>query len=256
MRSFGFYVEKQSFIHRVDPITKLIYICAIIAFQIISGNTFASLFCVLLGAALLAVGKVLKKALMGYAFIAFVLLTVIIIQGLFGVKNETPAFNLFGLTFYREGLDYALSIVLRVLNIIGAFLLLALTTQPDDLADSLMRAGLHPQIGYVIISVFQVIPQMLADMKTITDAQCARGMEVTGSLAIRARAFFALAGPVVLSALINTKERAMALEVRGFSSKTARTFLKEEPKFPYAYPVRAGLLAAVAVSIAIRMWAA
>ena len=45
-------------------------------------------------------------------------------------------------------------------------------------------------------------------------------METEGNLLTRAKAFLPLISPVVMSALINTREqRAVALEVRGFAAK-------------------------------------
>jgi hypothetical protein len=106
---------------------------------------------------------------------------------------------------------------LQVLNMLGSFSLLVLTTKPNDLIESLVRRGLSARIGYVLSSVLQIIPQMAASMETIMDAQRSRGMEMEGKLLIRLKAFIPLIGPVVMSSLIGVKERAMALEVMGNS---------------------------------------
>ena len=62
-------------------------------------------------------------------------------------------------------------------------------------------------------------------MNTITDAQRSRGLETEGSLLTRAKAFLPLISPVVMSSLINTRERAVALEVRGFAAKQKKLTL-------------------------------
>ena len=41
-------------------------------------------------------------------------------------------------------------------------------------------------MGYIITSVFQIVPQMTGTMNTITDAQRSRGLETEGSLLTRA----------------------------------------------------------------------
>ena len=66
---------------------------------------------------------------------------------------------------------------------------------------------------------------MTGTMSTITDAQRSRGMETEGKLLTRAKAFIPLMAPVVMSSLINTKERAMALEIRGFNADIKKTYL-------------------------------
>jgi energy-coupling factor transport system permease protein len=108
-----------------------------------------------------------------------------------------------------------------------AFATFVLTTKPADLVETMEQAGFSPRSGYMISSVFQIIPQMTGTMNTIMDAQRSRGMETEGNLLVRARAFIPLISPVVSSSLINTRERAIALEVRGFDSKNKKTFLRE-----------------------------
>ena len=43
--------------------------------------------------------------------------------------------------------------------------------------EDLERIGFSPKLGYVISSVFQIVPQMSGTMNTILDAQRSRGME-------------------------------------------------------------------------------
>ena len=104
---------------------------------------------------------------------------------------------------------------------------LVLSTKPAELVDDLEQIGFPPRFGYMISSVFQIIPQMMGTMNTIMDAQRSRGMEMEGNLFVRAKAFIPLIVPVVSSSLINTRERAIALEVRGFDSKEKKTFLTD-----------------------------
>lgn len=44
------------------------------------------------------------------------------------------------------------------------------------------------------------------------------------------KAFLPLISPVVMSSLINTRERAIALEVRGFGANRKKTWLQDRPK--------------------------
>ena len=242
MKSLSLYVEKNSFVHQIDPITKLFYIVFAILVPIIWPNIIVSAVCAFVSIMFLVLGKVFKNSLPVFGFVSFVLLTVVVIQGLFGVDNKVIAFKIIGLTFYKEGLMNALAIVFRVLNIVASFLILVLTTKPSDLVEDLVRKGLSPRIGYVILSVFQIIPQMMSTVNTITDAQKSRGMETEGNLLVRMRAFIPLMGPVVLNSFINTKERAMALEVRAFGSNKKRTFLNELKHYKFSLPIRLTML--------------
>ncbi len=91
--------------------------------------------------------------------------------------------------FYKEGLIFAAEIALNVCNIILAFCVLILTTKSSDMIEELVRKGFSPRMGYVFVSLFQLIPQMTSRMATITDAQRSRGMETEGSMLVRLKAF-------------------------------------------------------------------
>ncbi|MBP9518438.1 MAG: energy-coupling factor transporter transmembrane protein EcfT, partial [Fervidobacterium sp.] len=82
----------------------------------------------------------------------------------------------------------------------------------------------------VLASVLQIIPQMLSTTSTITDAQRSRGLETEGNLFQRFSAFFALLGPLVLNSLVEARERAMAIEIRGFGVEGKRTFVRQIQK--------------------------
>jgi len=249
VKSISLYVDKKTFVHEADPITKLYYIAFAILVSIVAPDLRVSVACAVLSVGLLAAAGVLKNAAPMFTFAFFVLVTVVIIQGLVGAGNKTPAFSLFGLVFYREGLMASAYIALRVINIISAFLILVLTAKPPDLVEDLVKAGLSPRIGYVIISIFQIIPQMMTTVDTITDAQRSRGMETQGSLAVRMKAFVPLIGPVVLNAFLNTRERAMALEVRAFSSGSKKSFLNERKPYPPAKTLRIIFIVCIAAAI-------
>ncbi|WP_342780648.1 energy-coupling factor transporter transmembrane component T [Bacillus rubiinfantis] len=236
------YVKRDSMIHHFDPITKLYYILFVITIPIILPAFLISALCIVTSFVFLLMAKVIKKTLPVYGFVFLILITVVIIQGLFRPGNETIVIQLGPFPMYKEGLLFALSIILRVINIISAVMLLVLTTKPSDLVESLVRRGLSPRIGYVITSVFQIIPEMVNTMGTIIDAQRSRGMETEGGLFVRIKAFFPILGPVVLGSLISTKERAMALEVRGFHSQSRKTFLVAEKIHPYSKVIRIAML--------------
>lgn len=254
MKSISLYVDRESFVHDVDPITKLIYILFAILIPIILPSFTVSFICVGISLLLLLAAGVFRKTLPIFGFVFLVLITVVIIQGLFRPENETVLFQIGPFAMYQEGLHYALKITLRVVNIVGAFMILVLTTKPSHLVESLVRKGMSPRIGYVIVSVFQIIPEMMASMSTITDAQRSRGMETEGNLLVRIKAFLPLLGPVVLGSLINTKERAMALEVRGFNSRTPKTYLNVEKTYAHSKWIQSLLLLLIVAAVAWRIF--
>lgn len=247
--ALSLYVAGQSWLHRLDPMTKLqlALIALLLTFLLNGPVANGALF--LLSLLLLSTAGVLRRGLAVLVGVSFIALTFFVVQGLVYPGNQMLAFRLGPLHFYQEGLLLGLRLALRLYNILAATLLLLLTTRPSDLVDSLVRRGLPTRFGYVMIAVLQIIPTMTAATQSIMDAQRSRGMELDGSLWRRLRAFLPLMGPLVTSSLIATEERALALEVRGFSGQGRPSFLHEEQIPPYAGLVR--LLALVALALGI-----
>ena len=199
MKSISLFVDNGTYLTKVHPFTKLMYIAAAISIPLI-------------------------------AFSFTILLTIFLIHGLFNQRNENVLFLIGGLKFYREGTLYALHIGLNILNMLLSFAVFVLSTKPSEFVDELEKRGFSPRFGYIVTSVFQIIPQMMGTMNTIMDAQRSRGLETEGNLRTRAKAFLPLISPVVMSSLINTRERAIALEVRGFGAGKKKTWLSDRKR--------------------------
>lgn len=254
MKSMTLYVEKNSIIHKIDPVSKLLY-----AFVSIAITYILPIHEVVIGAAalsivLLMMGQVFRKIIPIIGVSIILIISIIIVQGLFHPESKTPLFELGEIVFYKEGLSYALLLAMRVINMLCAFGVVILTTKPDELIESIIKKGMSPKIGYVFLSVLQLIPQMRATMGKITDAQRSRGMETEGSIWIRMKAFFPLIGPVVLNSLNDTRERAIALEIRGFNAKRKKTFLNEAKIYPYPRFIKSIVIVMLTLAIVWRIF--
>ena len=253
MKSISLYEEKGSVLNKIAPESKILYIVAALVIPYLIGSRWVSLGFIIASILLLLSAKVIRKTVPILGVSGFVLITVLLIQGLFRAGNVTPILSLGPVVFYKEGVNFALGIVINVLNILLSFCVLILTPKPSDMIENFVRKGFSPRFGYVFISIFQIIPQMTETMATITDAQRSRGMETEGNLFIRVKAFIPLISPVVMSSLINTKERALALEVRGFNSTIQKTFLNDEKKIPADKWIQLGMVVAIVAAIVFRI---
>ncbi len=227
IKSIHLYENKNSFLNGLTPGVKALYILIATLIPPILGYDLAKLGFIALSILLLLTSGVFKKTYPMIFISGFILISVFIVQGLFGLSNITPAFQIGPLIFYKEGLLTGLNIMLYILNIIFSMSVFILTTKPADIADALVSRGVSPKLGYVFVSLFLLVPQMSSRMAIITDAQKSRGMETDGNLFIRLKAFLPLISPVIMSSFMDIKERTIALEVRGFNSKSKKTFLNE-----------------------------
>ena len=253
MKSISLYVDNGSWLCMLHPFTKLAYIATAISVPLLVGKlSFFAIF-IALSLAVLASGRLLKRVVPLIAFSFTILITIFLIHGLFNQSNRNILFSIGPLHFYREGLLYALHIGCNVLNMLLSFAILVLSAKPSELVEELEKRGFSRRMGYIITSVFQIVPQMTGTMNTITDAQRSRGLETEGSLLTRAKAFLPLISPVVMSSLINTRERAVALEVRGFAAKQKKTYLADRTPHRGDTPITVVLLAMIAAALLWRI---
>lgn len=254
MRVVSLYQPGHSFWHQLSPITKMIYVLAALLVPLFTGSLYGQLIVAALTLAFIMQAGVFRKTIGILSLSAFVLVTTLFIQGFFNPDNAKLIVAMGPLGLYEEGLFFALGLCAKVLNLLTAFSLLVLTTRPSDLVESLVRKGLSPQLGYVLLSVLLIIPQMMTQISVITDAQKARGLETEGSLRHRLKAFMPLIGPVVMNALVSTRERALALEVRAFGSQGTKTFLNDEQVSRYDLPLKSTLWLVMALAVIWRVF--
>lgn len=221
------FQPRQSPLHRLHPLTKLVGSLGLIVLAWGVGVAWAPLAVYLLVLVPLSVaGRVAGpfirtslRLLLPFAIALF------LIQSLFFPEGRTILAQLGPLSIKAEGVRFAFASTVRILVLIGALLLTLLTTHPGELMVGLAQKGFPPALAYVIVSTLQLIPMMRDRASRIIDAQRARGLETQGSILRRARALVPLAAPLVIGSLLDVEERTLALEARGFSATTPKTSL-------------------------------
>lgn len=224
MQAPTLYVDRDSGLHRLHPLTKLVAAGLFVVAAATLPTTAEALALYLGGLFPLALwGRVLKRFLRASLLIVWPFaLSLFLIQGFF-TGGEEVLFRLGPLAYRLEGANLAAVFTARLLVWLGTATLLMLVTRPDMLMLSLTEAGLPRQIAYIVLTSVQIIPRFQGRALTILDAQRSRGMETEGSIFRRARTLVPLVAPLVLSSILELDERAMALEARAFSRRGMRT---------------------------------
>lgn len=252
----SFYVKRESALHQLNPLTKLTLIFALIlpAFLVPYYWT-PHLLLVLVLFPLAFLGKVQREYF--YAATRLILPAagfLFVMQALFIPGGETVLARAWFLTLTQESLLVAFANAVRIFVMISSFTLFMLTTHPSELMSDLTQRGLPGQFAYVIIATLQIIPQMQAKANTILAAQRSRGLDTESSLIRRIRALLPLVGPLVFGSLVEVEERAIAIEARGFTSRRAKTSLREILDRPLDKGLRWLLLLVMLVSLLSRFF--
>jgi energy-coupling factor transport system permease protein len=153
-------------------------------------------------------------------------LSLLLVQGFFfpGAREVLVAFG--PLELKLEGLRFAAVVGGRLLVVVGAILLVTLSTHPADLVLALAEAGWPRELGYVILAALLLLPRLSAQAGDILEAQQARGLRLRAGLLGRARALVPLLGPLVLGALQEAQARAAVLDARAFRASGPKTRLR------------------------------
>jgi energy-coupling factor transport system permease protein len=203
--------------------------------------------------ALLSYARVLVRFVpVAFGILLPIVILLLLVQGLANPANRTVILALGPFSLYEEGIAAGLFTAARIFDLISATFLFSFTTRPADFSEALLQRGLSPRFGYVIQSALQIVPESLEQANRIRDAQQARGLETRGPLSRRVRAYIPLLLPLVLSSLVATQERAMALEVRGFGLPVHRYSRILLPDSPGQRIFRWGLVLLIPLAVAGR----
>lgn len=218
--------RRSGFYRSLNPTTKLVVAgLEVVAAFAIPGWFGPGLVLAVVAAVALATRTVRGVVTIGLA--ALPLVVSIILVNLFLLPGASDAILRLGpLAPTWSGLEFGLMTTARLLAFSSAITLAYLTTPVDDMLADLSRRGLGRRGTFVVGAAFQMVPRTLERAGEIMDAQRARGMDTEGRIWRRLQGIVPLAAPLVLGALTEVEERAMALEARAFSAPGRLTLLR------------------------------
>ena len=138
---------------------------------------------------------------------------------------------------------------LRITTMILSFVWVVAALPPGRLVEALVAARWPATAAYLFAATLSAVPALQARARRLVDAQRCRGLATRGSLGARLRALRALALPLVLSAIHDVDERAVALDTRGLTAGARRTPLNPPADAPLQVAVRWGLVALCAAAL-------
>ncbi|MFX1492544.1 MAG: energy-coupling factor transporter transmembrane component T family protein [Promethearchaeota archaeon] len=232
--SFG-YLQRDSFIHRLNPLTKFAVLILLVVLTVTLVSDIVSLFIFLF----LLLGFVGADISLRYAFgrlrrlIAFILL-IAFVQLLFThygvilfylIPPLAPGFGPF-FPITSAGIANAINLAFRLINIVLASALFVATTDPSRFAAALTSLRIPYRYGYTLVLALRLVPLFDEESNTVQAAQRARGIPVDQGIIRgflrRVRYTFM---PMLFSALGRVDALTLAMDGRGFGYAPTRTYL-------------------------------
>lgn len=253
--TFGQFIDTRSFIHKLDPRTKLVLLVAFMVFIFIS-NTFLSLSVMIA----LAVATMLFSKIPFRMYLKNVksILPIIIITSLLNIfyaDGGKVVLDWWIFTITTAGIARAVFMTLRIVLLILVSAVLSYTTSPTSLTgaiESLLKplklVGLGNAVhtmAMVMTIALRFIPTLIEETQKIMNAQKARGADMeSGNIIKRVKALIPILIPLLISSIRRAYELAEAMECRCYNGGTGRTKYKI-----MKYSCRDGLAAACCVAV-------
>ena len=232
--TLGQYFPGNSFLHRLDPRSKLIAVVLyIVALFSASGVLTYGIVMALLALCII-VSRVPWRSLTRGLKPIYIIVIFTAVMNIF-FTGGTPVgqgWLLSHITF--EGLRTAVFMVLRIIMLIMGTFLLTYTTSPIALTDGLesllsplkkLHLPIH-ELSMMMSIALRFIPTLIEETDKIMSAQKARGADFeSGNIFQRARALVPILVPLFISAFRRADELATAMECRCYHGGQGRTAL-------------------------------
>ncbi len=260
--TMGQYYPVDSWVHRLDPRTKILLTIAMIV-AVFLVKTLVG-YAAVLGFVYLAAKRAnipFRMLMKGVKPLRFILVLTFILN-LFFNNGATPLLDVGFIHITREGLETAVHYSLRLVFLVIGTSMMTLTTSPIALSDGIesllkpltvIRFPAH-ELAMMMSIALRFIPTLMEEADKIMKAQMARGADFeSGNLLKRAKAMIPLLVPLFVSAFRRAGELAMAMESRCYHGGDKRTRLRV---MKYTASDLYALLAMAALMLLIIGWGA
>lgn len=234
------YLPRDTQIHRLSGVTKLISFILLSAIGMISYDTRFLISLALFGII------IFKLADIRYDDIRLVIRFILVfaILNLLTIYLFAPEYgvDLYGTrhviwegigryTITQEQLFYEFNLMIKYFVTIPPGLIFFMTTNPSELAASLNRIGISYRISYAVALALRYIPDLQREFKSIAQVGQARGTDLSkdAPLMKRIKGNLTLAIPLIFSSLDRIDTISSAMELRRFGKLDKRTWYMTTP---------------------------
>lgn len=233
--TIGQYIPGDSFIHKLDPRTKILLSILFIACLFLVDKFVGYTLILAYLAAIIIIAKVPLRFIFNGLKPIFLLVVLTAVLNIFMIKGtaDTLVFKAGILSVYKEGLVIAGLMAIRLILLIVGTSLLTLTTSPIELTDGIemllrpIGKDIAHELAMMMTIALRFIPTLIDETDKIMKAQKARGADFeSGGLVKKAKSLIPLLVPLFISSFRRADELAMAMEARGYRGGNGRTRMK------------------------------
>jgi energy-coupling factor transport system permease protein len=248
-------------LQRTNPVAKLLAALVVLVGLFVSLDAVTAAIVLVGLAALIPFSGMSPGALVGRALpIGLLAVAVGAFNVLFAAEQLGPTVVTVGpLEIGAQTLANGIGLALRLVAILLAGILATATSDPTEIADSLVQQ-LHvsPRFAIGVLAALRLVPLLGREWRTIGLARRARGVEAGGSPIVAVQLLAGRLMALLVAAIRRASRMAIAMDARGFGARECRTVARPQRIAAGDVAWIAGALAltavAIAVSVAVGTW--
>ncbi len=211
--SVFFYSDKNTFLHRFNPVVKIIFLFFLFIISAASTNIYNMLF-----------------------IFAFIIVFFLLAESTANIKKIAALFILIGFmtfvlwlvfyhgsgdkifVFYKNSIYYAATAGMRFVNMLLSGLLFLSITSLEEFSDGLVMLKVPYGAAFAVSLSLRMVIIFISTGFTIVEAQKVRGNNVEkGGIIMRIKSYVPLLIPLILNGIKKAQSLTAALESKGFS---------------------------------------
>ncbi|MDQ3871682.1 MAG: energy-coupling factor transporter transmembrane protein EcfT [Chloroflexota bacterium] len=248
------YRTGTSVMHRLDPVSKFVWMFSV---SFLAFGTFRLLDQLVVAVIVFFFAFVLARLSPAEIWratwiVALACVSYLVVQSLLlRPQGNNLLFVLPGLQrpIYREVVEYAMAVAIRIYIVFLVALVFIRTTHPRDFAVGLVQILRLPyKIPYALFIALRAIPTLEEEAKNIMAAHRVRGIGERGGLRRRFENAKRLTIPLLIRSLRDATTTALSMEARGFGAFPTRTYVQQ------VRMTRAGKALAIGCLVVVAVW--
>ena len=254
MTDFSVNYEKNTWIHRLDPRVKLLFIVVFCTVPLFFTRFSYLLVCALCATPVWFGAKIDPRPIKGLLIAILIFSVVAIIFPTFysyDYPNKKILFKLGPLVATDVGFVSGLMLAFRAAIPAVVALILICTTDPAALAKAMMKIKMPMSVSFMMMGALRMFPLVSEVMGNVRTAQIIRGVRTDGTRNTW-RAFKLAVTPLMINSLRKSRVTGLAVESKGFGMHAWREYYQEYKLHFADYMMILACLIFVVVAIILR----
>lgn len=235
MRKLFIFEPNDSFMHRMDAVSKFVWLVSVsVAVIVISDplqNLIVFLYVLFVAVTLsrLNIKTLFRRSIL---VVVLALWTFITMALFYQTSDAVRLFSIGPFSVSDESIEFGLAMFFRVLSLGLTGMVYALTTHPRMLVHDFIEYGHLPyRIAYAFYAGLRFLPLIQSEAKNVMNAHAVRGVLSKGrSIKMRVAMVKRLTVPLMAITLRKVQSTAISMDARAFGAYPTRTSIEDRER--------------------------